>query len=122
MKNKLPVVTIESIRAAIMKQEGKPVNATNPGNLRGAPWQHATLMHDGFWNPTTVQEGIAGLDHLIALHRAEGNTLTDFIAGAPGVYEGFAPGADRNNDAVYIANVMKWTGITDANAPLWDYL
>jgi hypothetical protein len=122
MKNKLPVVTIESIRAAIMKQEGKPVNPTNPGNLRGAPWLNAIIMHDGFWNPTTIKEGIAGLDHLIALHRAEGNTLTDFIAGAPGVYAGFAPGADGNNDPVYIANVMKWTGITDANAPLWNYL
>ena len=122
-----PVVTIESIRAAIMRQEGKPVNPTNPGNLRGAPWLGSILtgpvvMLNGFWNPATIREGIAGLDHLIALHRAEGNSLTDFIAGHPGVYAGFAPGGDGNNDPVYIADVMKWTGITDANAPLWDYL
>ena len=118
-----PTVTIESIRAAIMRQEGEPVNPTNPGNLRSAPWLSGIIpMHDEFWNPATIQEGIAGLDHLIALHRAEGNTLTDFIAGHPGVYAGFAPGTDGNNDAVYIADVMKWTGITDANAPLWDYL
>jgi hypothetical protein len=120
-----PVVTIESIRAAIIRQEGKPVNPTNPGNLRSAPWiigPEAAPMRNGFWNPAIIEEGMAGLDHLIALHRAEGNSLTDFIAGEPGVYAGFAPGADGNDDSVYIADVMAWTGITDANAPLWDYL
>ena len=117
-----PTVTIESIRAAIMRQEGKPVNPTNPGNLRGAPWLKGIVVVNGFWEPSSIEEGIAGLDHLIALHRAQGNSLTDFIAGHPGVYAGFAPGGDGNNDPVYIADVMKWTGITDANAPLWDYL
>lgn len=117
-----PVVTIEAIRAAMMRQEGKPVWKNNPGNLRGAPWITNPSIIDNFWVPTSLQEGIAGLDHLIALHRAQGNSIRDFIAGHPGVYAGFAPGADGNNDSVYISDVMKWTGISDANAPLWDYI
>jgi hypothetical protein len=116
------VVTIESIRAAIIRQEGEPATALNPGNLRGRPLADQSSDQSGFWVPVSREAGIAGLDHLIALHRAKGNTLTDFIAGHPGVYAGFAPGADGNNDAVYIADVMKWTGITLANVPMWNYL
>lgn len=118
----MPQVTIEAIREAIIRQEGEPVTAMNPGNLRGAPWLTNPTICVGFWAPTSRNQGIAGLDHLIALHRAQGNSLTDFIAGHPGIYAGFAPGADGNNDAVYIADVMKWTGILDANAPLWEYV
>lgn len=117
------IVTIETIREAIIRQEGEPDTALNPGNLRGAPWLPRPIIGTtGFWIPESRAEGIAGLDHLIALHRAQGNNLVDFIAGHPGVYAGFAPGADGNNDAVYVANVMKWTGIPDATMPLWDWL
>jgi hypothetical protein len=118
----LPSISIESIREAIIRQEGATLLNPNPGNLRGAPWLTNPKIVNGFWEPSSRNEGVAGLDHLIALHRAEGNTLTQFIAGAPNVYAGFAPGADGNNDPVYIANVMKWTGIPDANAPLWEYV
>lgn len=69
-----PVVTIESIRAAIIRQEGEPANGLNPGNLRGAPWMIFPIIENGFWVPASREAGIAGLDHLIALHRAEGNT------------------------------------------------
>jgi hypothetical protein len=115
-------VKIEAIRGAIMRQEGAPPTAHNPGNLRGAPWLVNPVIADGFWLPSSRNMGIAGLDHLIALHRAQGNTLTDFIAGHPGVYAGFAPGADHNQPAVYIANIMKWTGIPDAMVPLWEWV
>src|ERR1700679_3890650 len=112
-----PIVTIESIREAIIRQEGKPVNRTNPGNLRAAPWITSSLqgivvatgflypptITDGFWNPPTVKVGIAGLDHLIALHRAQGHSLTQFIAGAPNVYARCAPGAGRSNDPVHLS-------------------
>jgi hypothetical protein len=132
----IPKVTIEDIRDAIIRQEGNGLNPTNPGNLRGAPWITSSLqgvvvadrflyppsITDGFWNPPTVQIGIAGLDHLIALHRAQGNSLTQFIAGAPNVYAGFAPGADGNKDPVYVADVMKFARIPDEYAPLWEYV
>ena len=115
-------ITIEKIREAIIMQEGGRPTALNPGNLRGAPWLTKPVIAKGFWVPQNRLEGIAGLDHLIALHRAQGNTLTDFIAGHPGVYSGFAPAADHNNPSVYIANVMKWTGIPDALVPLWSWV
>jgi hypothetical protein len=115
-------VTIESIREAIIRQEGASVLSPNPGNLRGAPWLSNPKLVNGFWEPASRAEGVAGLDHLIALHRAQGNSLTQFIAGVPNVYAGFAPGADGNSDPVYISDVLQWTGIPDANAPLWDYL
>ena len=116
------VVTVEQIRDAVVRQEGEPVIALNPGNLRGAPWIVNPVIVKNMWVPVSRLQGIAGIDHLIALHRAQGNTLTDFIAGHPGVYAGFAPIADGNDPAIYIANIMLWTGIPDATVPLWDYI
>jgi hypothetical protein len=113
---------IQRIVNAIIRQEGQPETALNPGDLRGAPWLSKPTIENGFWKPTSRAEGIAGLAHLVALHAAEGNTLTDFIAGHPGVYSGFAPGADKNNPAVYIANVKEWAAIPDENVPLWNFI
>jgi hypothetical protein len=113
---------IQRIVNAMIRQEGEPALADNPGNLRGAPWLTNPVILSGFWKPSSRAEGVAGLAHLIALHVAEGNTLTDFIAGHPGVYAGFAPGADGNNDSVYIADVMKWASIPDATVPLWNFI
>jgi len=114
---------IQRIVNAIIRQEGEPATAKNPGNLRGSPWLLVQVSDvRGFWLPVSRAEGVAGLAHLVALHIAQGNTLTDFIAGHPGVYAGFAPGADNNNDSVYISDVMAWTGIADANAPLWTFM
>jgi hypothetical protein len=79
-------------------------------------------MLGGFWYPESRAVGLAGLAHVIALHIAQGNSLTDFIGGHPGVYAGFAPGADRNNDLVYIADVMAWAGVPDAHQPLWNFI
>jgi hypothetical protein len=113
---------IERIVNAIIRQEGMASDARNPGNLRGAPWLTNPQMVNGFWWPASRNVGVMGLCHLVALHGAEGNTLADFIAGHPGIYAGFAPGADGNKPAVYIANVMNWAAIPDEDAPLWSYI
>jgi hypothetical protein len=114
---------ITRIVNAIIRQEGEGKSSLNPGNLRGAPWLNNPLIYSrGFWIPVNRNCGVAGLAHLVALHIAQGNTLTDFIAGHPGVYAGFAPGADHNNDSAYIADVMKWASIPDATVPLWNFI
>jgi len=113
---------IERIVNAIIRQEGEPALADNPGNLRGAPWLDGPVIVSGFWKPSSRAEGVAGLAHLVALHIAEGNTLTQFIAGAPNIYAGFAPGADHNNDSAYIADVMKWASVPDATVPMWNFI
>ncbi len=119
---------IQRIANAIIRQEGMPADHTNPGNLRGAPWLKGTEygvilpMMGGFWAPVTRYQGEAGLAHLVALHVGEGNTLTDFIAGHPGVYGGFAPGADKNDPVKYIADVKLWAAIPDEGVPLWTYI
>ena len=113
---------LQRIVNAIIRQEGMPADYPNPGNLRAAPWATDPLIHNGFWRPTTRAEGVAGLAHLVALHTAEGNSLSDFIAGHPGVYAGFAPGSDGNKPAVYIANVKAWAAIPDETVPLWNFI
>ena len=114
---------IQRIVTAIIRQEGEPETAHNPGNLRGAPWLPGPQpMKGGFWYPPTRAEGVAGLAHLVALHIAQGNTLADFIAGHPGVYAGFAPGSDHNNTLAYIGNVKEWAEIPDEDTPLWSYI
>ena len=115
---------IQRVVAAIIRQEGEPEWAVNPGNLRGAPWLLTKPVIDdkNFWKPTTRAEGIAGLAHLFALHLAQGNTLRDFIAGHPGIYAGFAPGADHNDDAAYIAHVQEWAAIPNADQILYELL
>ena len=114
---------INGIVAAVIRQEGRDSACTNPGDLEGAPWLPKPWpMLGRFWNPATRAIGVAGLAHVIALHVAQGNSLTDFIAGHPGVYSGFAPGADHNDPAAYIANVQAWSGIPDATVPLWSFI
>lgn len=119
---------LDSLVAAIVRQEGRPADDTNPADLRGAPWFPISgLWHvypDGsrvafrirsatgqFWNPRTRAEGIAGLYHVAALHIAELNNLQTFI-------DIFAPPSE-NNSVVYLRNVMQWTGIDDASKPLY---
>ncbi len=113
---------IQRIVNAIIRQEGMKPDYVNPGNLRGAPWLTAPLIINNFWRPVSRNVGVAGLAHLVALHVAQGNTLTDFIAGHPGVYAGFAPGADKNDPATYIANVKLWAKIPDENIPMWNLI
>ena len=114
---------VQSVVNAIIRQEGEPITALNPGNLRGAPWlTNAPIDKNGFWIPVSRAAGVAGLAHLLTLHIAQGNTLTEFIAGHPGVYAGFAPGSDGNNDAAYIKDIMMWAAVPNALLPMWNYL
>lgn len=113
---------IQRIVNAIIRQEGMSPHFMNPGNLRGAPWLANPTISGGFWHPESRAVGVAGLAHLVALHVAQGNSLTDFIAGHPGIYAGFAPSADHNNSAVYVADVKNWAAIQDESAPLWNYI
>ena len=113
---------VQRIVNAMIRQEGMSADYANPMNLRGAPWLSAPLIQNGFWKPVSRAVGVAGGAHLVALHIAQGNSLTDFIAGHPGVYAGFAPGADNNNTVTYIADVKQWAGIPDETLPLWNYI
>jgi hypothetical protein len=106
---------IQRIVNAQMRQEGAPPGALNPGNLRGAPWLTNPVIENGFWVPPSRQAGIAGLFHEVALHVAEGQSLTQYITG-------YAPPGDGNDTAAYIANVAAWAGIRDVNVPLWTYI
>lgn len=99
-----------------------PADYHNPMNLRGAPWLTSPVILHNFWVSGSRAAGIAGGAHLVALHVAQGNGLTDFIAGHPGVYAGFAPGADKNNPAAYIKDVAEWAAIPDVDAPLWGFI
>ena len=117
---------IQRITNAITRQEGMPPDYDNPGNCRGCPWLAPTSQYarvaGGFWRPASRIVGEAGLAHVVALHISQGNSLRDFIAGHPGVYSGFAPGADGNKTEVYIANVMEWAAVPSADVPLWEFV
>ncbi len=113
---------IQRIVNAMIRQEGMAHDYANPMNLRGAPWLSAPLIQSGFWKPVSRSVGIAGGAHVVALHISQGNSLTDFIAGHPGVYGGFAPGVDHNDPATYIKNVSEWAEIPDVNLPLWNFI
>jgi hypothetical protein len=129
----------DSIVSAIVREEGRPLDDTNPGDLRDAPWfpgeppivdgtpyrvvsrrTHydktpvAYRLQSGnnepFWNPRSRAEGLAGAFHVVALHVAELNSLAELISD-------WAPPVE-NKTSVYLANVQKWTGITDSSVPL----
>ncbi len=106
---------IQKITEAIIRQEGEPIVALNPGNLRGAPWMTHPTITNGFWVPPSREAGIAGIAHVVALRIAMGQTLTQLISA-------WAPASDGNQTGTYITNVKNWCSIADANAPLWNYL
>lgn len=107
----------DAIVAAIFRQEGEPSTALNPGNLRWAPWlpTKSVIIKDGFWVPSSRADGIAGASHVVALHIAMHNTLTELISL-------WAPAEDHNDTAAYIANVQKWASIPDATIPLYTLI
>ncbi len=102
---------LDALAAAIIREEGMPADYTNPGNLRAAPWLKNPNVSGGFWRPFSRAEGVAGIYHVAALHIAEYQNLQAFIYI-------WAPPSE-NNSAVYLKNVMKWTGIDDASKPLY---
>jgi hypothetical protein len=106
---------IQRLVNAIIRQEGEPETALNPGNLRGAPWISNPAIAAGFWVPSSRAEGIAGAAHVVSLHIAEGNTLTQLISI-------WAPPSDGNDTAAYIADVKIWASIPDENQPLWNFI
>jgi hypothetical protein len=128
---------VDTIKAAIYRQEGMDPDATNPGNLRDCPWfpGQPPLVSNGqvvsrrkypdgtpvlyvitksgvFWRPPTRVMGDCGAGHVIALHIAECNSLATLIENV------WAPASDGNASAIYLANVMAWCNINSANAPL----
>lgn len=133
---------VDALVAGIIKQEGEPPTATNPGNIVDPVWFPGTFGHrayyDGspvhyrvtsggrmFWVPRTRQEGISAIEHVVWLKCAEGWTMTELIAGrsnAQGVLVGgYAPASDGNDPAAYVAHLLMWTGI-DPLKPMWDAL
>jgi hypothetical protein len=121
---------IQRIVNAILRQEGMSPDHANPGNLRDCPWfpknglgkrqyindpSEPVQYAGGFWVPRSRAEGVAGAAHVVALHIAEGNSLTTLISI-------WAPASDSNNTQAYIANVQQWAGIPDVNLPLWNYI
>lgn len=108
---------IQAIVNAIIRQEGEPETALNPTNLRWAPWlpTKSVVIKDGFWVPSSRADGIAGAFHVVALHVAMHNTLTELISL-------WAPASDGNDTTAYIADVQRWAGIVDANIPLYTLI
>ncbi len=106
---------IQRIVLAIFRQEGMPADYPNPGNLRGAVWLPGSHVHNGFWEPDSRAQGVAGAAHLVALRIAEGYTLAELIGS-------WAPVPDGNPTAQYIANVKQWAAIPDEHAALWNFL
>ena len=109
---------LDAIVTAIIREEGRPADDTNPGDLRAAPWLPKSdvifkpLTVGQFWNPATRAEGIAGAYHVVALHVAELQNLQTLIYI-------WAPPSE-NNSAKYLSNVMEWAGISDASVPLYQ--
>ena len=108
------------LASAIATEEGffvagsLPQRMNNPGDIRSAPWlQHPALVH-GFWMADSIQQGIAGLYHQLALDVARGWTLTQLIYT-------YAPPADHNRTAEYLANVARMVAI-DPKVTMWTYL
>lgn len=106
---------IGEIVTAIMKQEGASLTSNNPGNIRAAPWLVNPIIKNNFWQPRTRNEGIAGIYHIVALHIARGESLTQIIYS-------WAPPSDNNPTAKYLANVKQWAKIPDEHVALWNYL
>lgn len=109
------------LASAIATQEGffragsLPFRDANPGDIRSAPWLQHPAVIDGFWKAPSVESGIAGLYHQIALDIARGMSLRDLIYT-------WAPPSDGNKTEVYIHNVMEMTGISSMTVPLQNLL
>lgn len=100
--------TISAIADAIDRMEGPGAPRNNPGNLR--TWGSLPTQ-GGFAVFPDIGAGRAALERQVELNIGRGLTLEQFFGGKPGVYAGYAPGADSNDPARYAANVSQWTGI-----------
>ncbi len=108
-------MTLSDLAAAITRQEGAcsaPGVCTNnnPGNLRAYAAGQAVDSR----GIRVFPDYQSGYDALLAQERlniGKGLTLSEFFAGKPGVYKGYAPAADSNQPNVYAGNVSSWLGI-----------
>jgi hypothetical protein len=80
----------------------------NPGNLRS--WGSNPIVN-GYAKFPTLQDGWNALYSQINLNISRGLTLNEFFAGKPGVYDGYAPSADKNKPYAYAARVGSDAGI-----------
>jgi hypothetical protein len=99
-----------------------PRRDNNPGDLRAAPWLIHPVVVNGFWNAESVEEGIAGIYHQLALDISRGWTLRKLIST-------WAPEKDGNNTENYIKETARRVGLTyfppdqaAAEPPLWNNL
>lgn len=111
---------IDSLALAIARMEGYldasgairsgtvAYRNNNPGNLRS--WGSNPVV-GGYASFPTASAGWVALKRQIELNIGRGLTLEEFFGGKPGVYGGYAPGADSNDPAGYARNVAQWTGI-----------
>ncbi len=106
---------IQRITEAIFRQEGMGQVYKNPGNMRAAPWLTNVQITNGFWQPFTRAQGIAGAVHEVALQIARGKSLRQLISA-------WAPSSDQNDTERYIKNVGDWAQIDNVDVPLWTYL
>lgn len=90
-------------------QDIKAGRANNPGNLRSAP---GVPTINGFAHFATNEQGYAAMANLLQSYPAKHNadTLSKII-------NTYSPASDHNDDATYISNVAKWSGL-DPNQKL----
>ncbi len=111
--------TVALIASAIQRNEGYYPGSVayrnnNPGNLRplkSGTWPGQDGVANGYAVFATYADGLAALNSQIQTNIDRGLTLTEFFAGKPGVYAGYAPAADSNQPRQYAANVASWTGL-----------
>jgi hypothetical protein len=106
---------LDDLAGAITRQEGAcsapgVCRNNNPGNLR-AYLPSQPVDSRGIRIFPNYQSGYAALVGQEQVNIGKGLTLSEFFAGKPGVYRGYAPAADSNNPASYAANVSSWLGI-----------
>lgn len=123
------IALADRICSAIARQEGwwhssdpastdatdRPQKLNNPGDLRSAPWLSHPIIESGYWHAASPAQGISGLYHQVCLNIARGMTLRQLI-------NAWAPASDGNKPTTYLANVMVWTGIPNADQPLQELL
>lgn len=105
---------VELLADAITKFEGGGpadlnMRNNNPGNLR--TWGSYPVVN-GYVKFPDMATGRAALEKQIQLNIRRGLSLSEFFAGKPGVYGGYAPAADANNPNNYANTVAAWLGIS----------
>ena len=94
-----------------------PNRDNNPGDLRLAPWVQHPHIEGGFWRPNSIEEGIAGVYHQLALDIARGWSLRQVV-------NTYAPPSE-NNSAVYLVETARRMGMDpakDLDVPLWTFM